>query len=67
MTIADISPAAVLAAVRAGRRSKADLADHFGVLPTSLFLADAIGSLIVHEQVRRLPNGDLTDICEEDA
>lgn len=59
MSIQQISPAAVLHALQAGARTMADLADKFEVLPSSLFLADAVGTLIAHDQVRRLPNGDL--------
>lgn len=59
MSLADISPASVLKHIRAGKRKTADLAEVFEVLPTSIYLADAVGTLIAHGEVRRLPNGDL--------
>jgi hypothetical protein len=70
VTIADISPAAVLHAIRAGKRTKADLADAFDVLPTSLFLGDALGTLIATEQIRVNEHGeyiphDLFDTLED--
>lgn len=59
MSIAEISPAAVLREIRAGKRTMAELAERFEVLPTFLHLADAVGTLIAHDDIRRLPNGDL--------
>ncbi|GAA0529285.1 hypothetical protein GCM10010172_07420 [Paractinoplanes ferrugineus] len=45
MSLADINPESVLAAIRAGHHTRADLAEHFQVLPTSLHLEDAIDAL----------------------
>ena len=59
MSLADISPASVLKHIRAGKRKTADLAEVFEVLPSSVYLHDAIGTLIAHHDIRRLPNGDL--------
>lgn len=54
MTIAQISPASVLHHIRAGVRSRADLAAEFEVLPSSKFLADALDELFTTGQAWEL-------------
>lgn len=47
MTVGQINRGAVLAAVRAGARSREDLAERFGVLSTSATLRDVLTDLLV--------------------
>ena len=71
MSIADISPDAVLHHIRAGKHTRAELGAVFEVLPGSHFLKDAITSLlgaglvvehdggVLHpnDLIEQLPNG----------
>ncbi|GIM88802.1 hypothetical protein [Paractinoplanes toevensis] len=57
MSYADISPAAVLRLIQAGHRTLADLVPEFEVLPTSRYLADAIGTLIASGEIHLTADG----------
>jgi hypothetical protein len=60
VSISEISPTSVLHAIRHGKTTRADLAAHFEVLPSSLFLTDAIGTLIAHDEIRVELDGSFT-------
>jgi len=67
VSYADVSPAAVLTAIRSGLHTRADLAARFEVLPSSLFLADAIDTVKETRQVVEHEGGELhaNDLIEQ--
>jgi hypothetical protein len=67
----EISPEAVLRAVRAGHATRAGLATAFEVLPTSKFLQDAIEQLVAAGELtdrggRLVPHDLLEDLTNRD-
>lgn len=59
MTVQDVDRESVKAAIRAGYSTRADLAEHFGVLPTSHTLRTVVDALIDDRELHEDPNGTL--------
>lgn len=59
MSIAQITRAAVLDAIRHGKTTRGLLGEHFEVLPTFRALSDVLGPLIASGQVVEHDNGAL--------
>lgn len=60
VSIFDLSCDAVLAAIQDGHCTKAELAAHFEVLPSSLFLNDALAVLDAESSIRLGSDGRYT-------